>query len=141
MKENTMDLATSMAVAASGMRAQTDRMRVITENIANANSTATTPGGEPYRRKIATMQSEFDRQVGATMVQPGQPVADTSDFRKQYDPGNPLADKTGYVLQPNVNPLVEIMDMREAQRSYEADLTVMESSKAMLARTIDLLKK
>jgi flagellar basal-body rod protein FlgC len=116
-------------------------MRVITENIANANSTATTPGGDPYRRKIATMQSEFDRQVGATMAQPGQPVADTSDFRKQYDPGNPLADKTGYVMLPNVNPLVEIMDMREAQRSYEADLTVMESSKAMLARTIDLLKK
>jgi len=129
-----MDLATSMAVAAS-------RMRVITENIANSNSTAKAPGGEPYRRKIATMQSDFDREMGATMVQSGEPVADTSDFRKQYEPGNPLADKSGYVMLPNVNPLVEIMDMREAQRSYEADLTVMESSKSMLARTIDLLKK
>jgi flagellar basal-body rod protein FlgC len=136
-----MDLATSMAVAASGMRAQTDRMRVISENIANANSTSPTPNGEPYRRKIATMQSEFDRELGATMVQPGDPVPDQSDFRMQYDPGNPAADKSGYVKLPNVNPLVEIMDMREAQRSYEADLTVMEASKAMLARTVDLLKR
>lgn len=136
-----MDLATSMAVAASGMRAQTNRMRTITENIANANSTSQTPGGEPYRRKIATMQSAFDHTLGAVTVQPGEPVPDRSDFRMQYDPGNPTADKTGYVKLPNVNPLVEIMDMREAQRSYEADLTVMEASKSMLSRTIDLLKK
>jgi flagellar basal-body rod protein FlgC len=136
-----MDLATSMAIVASGMRAQTDRMRVISENIANANSTSKTADGEPYRRKIATMQSEFDRAMDATVVKPGQPVQDMSDFRLQYDPGNPAADKTGYVKLPNVNPLVEIMDMREAQRSYEADLTVMEASKAMMARTVDLLKK
>jgi flagellar basal-body rod protein FlgC len=136
-----MDLATSMAVAASGMRAQTNRMRVISENIANANSTSATPSGEPYRRKIATMQSDFDRELGATMVQPGEPVPDQSEFRMQYDPGNPAADKSGYVKLPNVNPLVEIMDMREAQRSYEADLTVMEASKTMLARTVDLLKR
>ena len=136
-----MDLATSMAIVASGMRAQTDRMRVISENIANANSTSKTPDGEPYRRKIATMQSEFDRAMDATVVKPGDPVQDMSDFRLQYDPGNPAADKTGYVKLPNVNPLVEIMDMREAQRSYEADLTVMEASKAMMARTVDLLKK
>ena len=140
MEEN-MDLATSMAIVASGMRAQTDRMRVISENIANANSTSKTPDGEPYRRKIATMQSEFDRAMDATVVKPGQPVQDMTDFRLQYDPGNPAADKTGYVKLPNVNPLVEIMDMREAQRSYEADLTVMEASKAMMARTVDLLKK
>ncbi|HEY8697106.1 MAG TPA: flagellar basal body rod protein FlgC [Rhizomicrobium sp.] len=136
-----MDLATSMAVAASGMRAQTNRMRVISENIANANSTSATPNGEPYRRKIATMQSDFDRELGATMVQPGDPIPDQSEFRMQYDPGNPAADKSGYVKLPNVNPLVEIMDMREAQRSYEADLTVMEASKTMLARTVDLLKR
>ncbi|HEY1961944.1 MAG TPA: flagellar basal body rod protein FlgC [Rhizomicrobium sp.] len=136
-----MDLATSMAIVASGMRAQTDRMRVISENIANANSTSKTADGDPYRRKIATMQSEFDRAMDATVVKPGQPVQDMTDFRLQYDPGNPVADKTGYVKLPNVNPLVEIMDMREAQRSYEADLTVMEASKAMMARTVDLLKK
>jgi flagellar basal-body rod protein FlgC len=139
--EDNLDLSTSMAIVASGMRAQTDRMRVISENIANASSTAKTPDGEPYRRKVPTMQSEFDRSLGATMVKPGQPVADMSEFRSQYDPGNPVADKQGYVKLPNVNPLVEIMDMREAQRSYEADLTVMEASKSMLARTVDLLKK
>jgi flagellar basal-body rod protein FlgC len=139
--EKNMDLATSMAIVASGMRAQTDRMRVISENIANANSTSKTADGDPYRRKIATMQSEFDRAMDATVVKPGQPVQDMSDFRLQYDPGNPVADKSGYVKLPNVNPLVEIMDMREAQRSYEADLTVMEASKAMMARTVDLLKR
>jgi flagellar basal-body rod protein FlgC len=135
-----MDLATSMTVAASGMRAQRDRMRVIAENIANANSTSPTPGGEPYRRQVPTMTSDFDRHLGATMVESGTPVKDMSDFRERYDPGNPAADKRGYVKLPNVNPLVEIMDMREAQRSYEADLTVMDASKAMLSRTIDLLK-
>ena len=139
--EKNMDLATSMAIVASGMRAQTDRMRVISENIANSNSTSKTANGDPYRRKIATMQSEFDRAMDATVVKSGQPVQDMSDFRLQYDPGNPVADKSGYVKLPNVNPLVEIMDMREAQRSYEADLTVMEASKAMMARTVDLLKK
>ena len=88
-----MDFTTSMMVAASGMRAQSDRMRIIAENIANANSTSPTPGGDPYRRKIATMNSEFDRELGATMVESGKPVHDMSDFRMQYDPGNPNADK------------------------------------------------
>ncbi|HXM00524.1 MAG TPA: flagellar basal body rod protein FlgC [Rhizomicrobium sp.] len=136
-----MDLATSMIIAASGMRAQSSRMRTIAENIANANSTASTPDGDPYRRKVATIKSDFDRELGATMVDSGKPVADTSDFRTQYDPGNPVADKKGYVKLPNVNPLVEIMDMREAQRSYEADLDVMSASKSMLSRTVDLLQK
>jgi flagellar basal-body rod protein FlgC len=136
-----MDFNTSLIVAASGMRAQTDRMKVIAENIANANSTATTPGGDPYRRKIATVSSEFDRELNATLVTPGKPQADATDFRMQYDPGNPNADTKGYVKLPNVNSLVEIMDMREAQRSYEADLTVMDASKSMLSRTVDLLKR
>ena len=135
-----MDFSASMVVAADGMRAQSDRMKTIAENIANANSTSPVAGGEPYRRKIATVTSEFDRELNATVVHSSQPVADMSDFRTQYDPGNPLADKQGYVKLPNVNSLVEIMDMREAQRSYEADLTVMDASKTMLARTIDLLK-
>jgi len=136
-----MDFTTSLIVAASGMRAQTDRMKVIAENIANANSTSATPGGDPYRRKIATMGSEFDRELNATLVTPGKPQADNSEFRLQYDPGNPNADAKGYIKLPNVNSLVEIMDMREAQRSYEADLTVMDASKTMLARTVDLLRK
>ena len=136
-----MDLATSMIIAASGMRAQSGRMRVIAENIANANSTASTPDGEPYRRKVATITSSFDNELGASMVQSGRPTTYMSDFRTQYDPGNPAADKQGYIKLPNVNPLVEIMDMREAQRSYEADLDVMSASKSMLARTVELLQK
>jgi flagellar basal-body rod protein FlgC len=136
-----MDLTTSMTVAAAGMRAQSSRMRTIAENLANANSTATSKGADPYRRKIATMKSEFDNELGATMVEAQQPVADMSEFRSQYDPGNPAADKQGYIKLPNVDSLVEIMDMREAQRSYEADLSVMDASKTMLGRTVDLLKK
>jgi len=136
-----MDLATSMVVAASGMRAQSTRMRIIAENIANANSTSTTPGVDPYRRKIATMKGDFDRELGATLVTPGKPLADMSQFRTQYDPGNPAADKQGYIKLPNVDSLVEIMDMREAQRSYEANMQVMESARAMLARTVDLLRR
>lgn len=136
-----MDLATSMVIAASGMRAQSNRMRTIAENIANANSTSPTADGQPYRRKVATVTSEFNRELNATLVEPGKPVDDMSDFRSQYDPGNPAADKQGYVKLPNVNPLIEVMDMKEAQRSYEADLTVMDASKTMLARTVDLLKK
>jgi flagellar basal-body rod protein FlgC len=136
-----MDLNASMVIAASGMRAQSSRMRTIAENIANANSTSPTPDGNPYRRKVATVTSDFDRELGATVVQAGKPIEDMSEFRTQYDPGNPAADKQGYVKLPNVNPLVEVMDMREAQRSYEADLNVMEATKSMLARTVDLLKR
>ena len=136
-----MDFSKSMAVIASGMRAQSERMKIIAENIANANSTAATPGGDPYRRKIATVKSEFDRELGANLVQAGKPIADQTDFRTRYDPGNPNADTKGYVKLPNVDSLVEIMDMREAQRSYEADLTAMDATKSMLARTVDLLNK
>jgi flagellar basal-body rod protein FlgC len=136
-----MDFTTSMQVAASGMRAQSERMNIIAENIANANSTAAVSGGDPYRRQIATIKSDFDRQLDATMVEAGKPAEDMSDFRLQYDPGNPAADKQGYVKLPNVNTLVEIMDMREAQRSYEADLTVLDATKTMMSHTVDLLTK
>jgi flagellar basal-body rod protein FlgC len=136
-----MDFNTSMAVAASGMRVQSERMKVIAENIANADSTSLTPGGDPYRRKVPTVTSNFDRELGASMVGSGKEIEDKSEFRRQYDPGNPTADKQGYIKLPNVDPLVEIMDMREAQRSYEADLTVMDATKQMLSRTVDLLSK
>ena len=136
-----MDFNTSMTVAASGLRAQSERMKIIAENIANANSTSPTPGGDPYRRKIATQQSSFDRELGANVVESGKPINDQSEFRSQYDPGNPNADKQGYVKLPNVDPLIEIMDMKEAQRSYDADLTVMDATKQMLSRTVDLLNK
>jgi len=136
-----MDFTTAMTVAASGLRAQSERMNIIAENIANANSTAAVSGGDPYRRQIATIKSDFDRQLDATMVEAGKPAEDMSDFRLQYDPGNPAADKQGYVKLPNVNTLVEIMDMREAQRSYEADLTVLDATKTMMSHTVDLLTK
>jgi flagellar basal-body rod protein FlgC len=136
-----MDFNASMAVAASGLHAQSERMKTIAENIANANSAATNANGDPYRRKIATLGTTFDRELNATLVKSGQPVADMSEFKTVYDPGNPAADKTGYVKMPNVNSLIEIMDMREAQNSYEADLTVMDATKTMLSRTVDLLKK
>jgi flagellar basal-body rod protein FlgC len=136
-----MDFSKSMAVIASGMRAQSERMKIIAENLANANSTSATPGGDPYRRKIATVKSEFDRELGANLVAAGKALPDQSDFRNRYDPGNPNADAKGYVKLPNVDSLVEIMDMREAQRSYEADLTAMDATKSMLSRTIDLLNK
>jgi len=135
-----MDFSKSMAVAASGLRAQTDRMKVIAENIANANSTSPVKGGDPYRRKIATVTQNFDSELGATLVNPGKPLPDKSDFKSQYDPGNPTADSQGYVKLPNVDSLVEIMDMRDAQRSYEADLQMLDTSKQMMAKTVDLLK-
>lgn len=136
-----MDFSKSMAVAASGMRAQTDRMKIIAENIANADSTASVKGGDPYRRKVATITTSFDHELNANLVEAGKPLADKSEFKSQYDPGNPTADAQGYVKLPNVDSLVEVMDMREAQRSYEADLSVMDTTKQMLAKTVDLLNK
>jgi flagellar basal-body rod protein FlgC len=135
-----MDFSKSMSVAASGMRAQTDRMKVIAENIANANSTSPVKGGDPYRRKIATVTQNFNDALGATLVNAGKPLTDKSEFKSQYDPGNPNADSQGYVKLPNVDSLVEIMDMRDAQRSYEADLQMLDTTKQMMARTVDLLK-
>src|SRR3569833_1097996 len=136
-----MDFSKSMAVAASGMRAQTDRMKTIAENIANANSTASVKGGDPYRRKIPTVTTSFARELDATLVQAGKPLLDKSEFKSQYDPGNPTADAQGYVKLPNVDSLDEVMDMRDAQRSYEADLSVMAATTQMLAKTVDLLNK
>jgi len=135
-----MDFSKSMAVAASGMRAQTDRMKTIAENIANANSTSPVKGGDPYRRKIATITQNFDSELEANLVNAGKPLPDKSEFKSQYDPGNPNADAQGYVKLPNVDSLVEIMDMRDAQRSYEADLQMLDTTKQMMARTVDLLK-
>ena len=136
-----MDLVKSMMIAASGMRAQSGRMRVLAENIANSQSTATTPGGEPYRRQITTFKSELDRELGANTVRVGKPVSDQTPFELKYMPGHPAADENGYVQMPNVNGLVEAMDMKEAQRSYEANLGMIEQSRTMVLRTIDLLRQ
>jgi flagellar basal-body rod protein FlgC len=135
-----MDFIKSIAIAATGMRAQAGRMRIISENIANADSTATSPGGEPYRRRIVTFRNELDREIGANVVDLGRVATDRSDFRVRHEPDNPMADAKGDVKYPNVNPLVEMTDLRDAQRSYEANLNVISSTKRMLQRTIDILK-
>lgn len=129
----------AMAAAASALRAQQSRMRVIAENIANAESTAATAGGQPYRRQMPVFQArEID---GATGVVLAEVRPDMSDFRSEYDPTHPAANAEGYVTRPNVDTLIEAMDMREAQRAYEANLNVIETARAMEMRTLDLLKK
>ena len=129
----------AMAVAASALKAQQSRMRVIAENIANAQSTAQTAGGEPYRRQIPVFEA---RNVdGATGVALAEVRPDQSDFRMEYDPSHPAANAEGYVLRPNVDTLIEAMDMREAQRAYEANLNVIETARSMESRTLDLLKR
>ncbi len=135
-----MDFIKSIAIAATGMRAQGGRMRIISENIANADSTATTPGGNPYRRRIVTFRSELDRDLGAQVVAMGRVAADTSDFQVKHEPDNPMADANGDVKYPNVHPLIEITDFRDAQRSYEANLDVVSATKRMLQRTLDIIK-
>ena len=135
-----MDFLKTMSIAASGLRAQAGRMRVISENIANADSTPATPGGDPYRRRVPTFISEFDRALDARTVALGKVQTDKSDFRVKYEPGHPAADSNGNVKYPNVNALVEMTDMREAQRSYEANINVISATRRMIQRTIDILK-
>lgn len=135
-----MELMRSIMIAASGLKAQAGRMRVIAENIANADSTAATPGGDPYRRKVVTFRSELDRELGAQVVEIGRVQRDRSDFKMEYDPGNPAANADGYVKRPNVTSLVEQMDMREAQRAYEANLNVVGAARRMISRTLDILR-
>lgn len=135
-----MDLKTALDVSASGLRAQSLRMRVIAENLANANSVAETPGGTPYTRKVVNFKAELDRKSGADAVSVTGISQDNSAFPTVYQPGNPAADANGYVQLPNVNPIIEAADMKAAQRSYEANLNAIEAAKAMTMRTIDLLK-
>jgi flagellar basal-body rod protein FlgC len=135
-----MDFLRSIAIAASGLRAQAGRMRVIAENIANADSTAATPGAEPYRRKVATFKTEIDRALDAQTVALGRIQTDPSEFRVKYEPGHPSADANGNVKYPNVNSLIEMTDLREAQRSYEANINVIGASRRMIQRTIEILK-
>lgn len=135
-----MDFIKSLQVAASGLHAQIGRMRIITENIANADSTATTPGGDPYRRKIVTFKSVLDNSLGAQVVKLGRVEPDNSDFRIKHEPGNPAADAKGDVKYPNVNTLVELTDLRDAQQSYQSNLNVITATRRMLQRTIDILK-
>jgi flagellar basal-body rod protein FlgC len=135
-----MDFIKSLTVAAIGLRAQMGRMRVISENIANADSVAQTPGGDPYRRRIVTFNSELDRSLGVQVPELGPIQTDSSDFLVKHEPGNPAADANGDVKYPNVNTLVEMTDLRDAQRSYEANLNVITATRRMIQRTIDIIK-
>ena len=135
-----MDLMESLMISAAGMRAQGQRLRVVAENLANADSVSELPGGDPYRRKTISFKNQLDRELGMETVQVQKVGEDPSDFRMKYDPGNPAADAKGYVKLPNVNSLIEMSDMREAQRSYEANLRAIEVARSMLQRTIDLIR-
>jgi flagellar basal-body rod protein FlgC len=135
-----VDFSKSIAIAASGLRAQASRMRVISENIANADSTAPTAGGDPFRRRIATFTSQLDRELDARVVGAGRTRNDMSEFVSKHEPSHPAADAKGYVKYPNVNPLVEMTDMREAQRSYEANVNVIGAARRMIQRTLDILR-
>jgi len=127
-----------MAVAASALRAQQSRMRVIAENIANAESTAPVEGGDPYRRQVPVFQTrEIDGATGVALARVRQ---DQSDFKSRYEPGHPAADANGYVKYPNVETLIESVDMREAQRSYEANLNIVTATRRMILKTLDILK-
>jgi flagellar basal-body rod protein FlgC len=135
-----MDLMNAMALSAKGMKAQGTRLRIISENIANANSTASAPGDLPYRRKVVLFENALDRELGLAAVKVKKVDVDRGDFQRRYDPGHPSADAEGYVLLPNVNSLIEVNDMREAQRSYEANIGVIDATRQMIMRTVDLLR-
>lgn len=135
-----MDLTKAMTISARGMDAQAARLRVIAQNLANQDTTADSPGGTPYRRKTITFESKMDAAAGTETVRVKQIAPDKSEFPLRYDPSHPAANPAGYVQTPNVNSFVEVMDMKEAQRSYSANLNVMQVSRSMLTRTIDMLK-
>jgi flagellar basal-body rod protein FlgC len=134
------DLMATFQISAAGMKAQGSRLRVISQNIANADSLPTEPGQNPYQRKTITFKNAIDRELGMKLIEVDKVGKDSSDFVKRYEPSHPAADKDGYVLTPNVNKLVEMMDMREAQRSYDANLAVIRTSRQMLNRSIQLLR-
>jgi flagellar basal-body rod protein FlgC len=135
-----MDLIKSIQVAVSGLKAQSGRMRVISENIANADSVPQNPNAEPYRRKVTTFERRFDRELEAETVRLGKIGRDQKPFQTRLEPGHPAADRNGYVKIPNVNSTIESMDLREAQRSYEANLNVVTSTRRMIQRTLELLR-
>lgn len=135
-----MELIKSIFASAFAMKAQGRRMEVIAQNLANADSLGQRPGEEPYRRQVLSFTNVMDQELGIEVLQIGDLEKDNTEFEKKFDPGHPAADEEGYVLLPNVKSLIELMDMREAQRSYEANLTMVETAKSMLMRTIDVLR-
>lgn len=134
------DFLSSIRIAATGLHAETARMRIIAENLANADSAGKTPGEDPYRRKIPTFKAVYNAELGGDTVEVGKLAYDMSDFTTRYEPGHPAADASGMVRYPNVDPLVEAMDMREAQRTYEANLNVVSASRTMVGQTLSILR-
>ena len=135
-----MDLDRALRISAAGMQAQSTRLRVVAENLANRDSTGQTPGAEPYRRKTVTFRNRMDRELGTATVRVGRVGTAAGDFPQRYNPSHPAADARGYVRTPNVDSMMETMDMREAQRSYAANLQVLEVTRGMLTRTIEALR-
>ena len=135
------DLISSLKISAAGMKVQGTRLRVIAENMANADSLPTGPGKSPYRRKNIQFQNVLDRELGLNLVKVKKIGVDKSEFNRRFDPGHPAADEKGYVQTPNVKTLIEVMDMREAQRSYEANLTAIRTARSMMRQTISLLRR
>lgn len=134
------ELFKAMKISAAGMKVQGSRLRVISQNVANADSLPQDPGQSPYRRKVVTFKNELDRDLGVELVAVDKVTLDRSEFKKQFDPNHPAADADGYVLAPNVTTLIEMMDMREASRSYEANLSAIKTSRSMLQSAIDILR-
>lgn len=135
-----MDLDRALRISAAGMAAQTTRLRVVAENLANRDSTGESPGADPYRRRTVSFVNRLDRALGVETVQVARIGTAPGEFPSRYEPGHPAADERGYVRTPNVDGLIEVMDMREAQRSYSANLAVLETTRAMLTRTIEALR-
>jgi flagellar basal-body rod protein FlgC len=133
-------LLSVMRTAASGLQSQSTRLKVISENLANAESTGNTPGADPYRRKMVTFEQSLDEVTGASLVEVNRVVRDMDAFQTEYQPGHPAADAAGYVKRPNVNMMVEMADMREASRSYEANLQMIRQAREMTSMMVDLLK-
>jgi len=134
------DLRNAMQIAGSGLNAQSARLRIVAQNIANSQSTGRTPNEDPYRRQTVTFKNVLDKEMGVPLVKVAKYDEDKSDFQMRYMPHHPAADNAGYVKFPNVNPLIESADLKEAQRSYEANLSVVETSRGMLSRTIELMR-
>ncbi|WP_339780072.1 flagellar basal body rod protein FlgC [uncultured Thalassospira sp.] len=135
-----MELYRAFQISAAGMKAQGTRLRVAAENMANADSLPTEAGKDPYRRKILTFKNVMDRETGVDLVKVNRVYTDKSAFNLKYEPGHPAANAQGYVQTPNVEPMIEMMDLREAQRSYEANLNVIQSSRSMLLQTLDIIR-
>lgn len=135
-----MDLDRALRISAAGMAAQSTRLRVVAENLANRDSTGEAPGADPYRRRTVNFANRLDRALGAETVSVSRIGTQPGDFPTRFDPAHPAADERGYVKTPNVDSLVEVMDMREAQRSYSANLSVLETTRGMITRAIEALR-